>query len=92
MQSGITGSGIDSGPDIAPAELAATGVPVLFIAGSEDVLFPVAAIRAMHTQLDGSSLIEIGGAGHSAFRERPEELDAAVAGALEYTLNGIYQR
>jgi pimeloyl-ACP methyl ester carboxylesterase len=66
----------------APAELAATGIPVLFIAGTEDVLFPIEAIRLMQRQVAGSRLVEIPDTGHSAFYESPVEFNAALLTAL----------
>ncbi|MCB1854788.1 MAG: alpha/beta hydrolase [Halieaceae bacterium] len=66
----------------APARLAATGIPVLFIAGTEDVLFPIEAIRLMQRQLTGSQLVEIANTGHSAFYESPDEFNAALLAAL----------
>jgi len=73
----------DWGVPCPPAELAATGVPVLFIAGSEDVLFPIEAIRQVQESVAGSFLVEISGAGHSAFWERPEDFNDSVASALQ---------
>lgn len=66
-----------------PAELAATGVPVLFIAGSEDVLFPIEAIRQVQEAVPGSILVEVSGAGHSAFWERPVEFNDSIASVLQ---------
>lgn len=71
------------GDPCPPAALAASGVPVLFIAGSEDVLFPIEAIRAMQESVAGSFLVEVSGAGHSAFWERPQEFNDSVASALQ---------
>ena len=71
------------GAPCAPAELEVTGVPVLFIAGSEDVLFPVEAVRRVQAQVDGSFLNELSGAGHSAFWELPVEFNDSVASVLQ---------
>jgi pimeloyl-ACP methyl ester carboxylesterase len=71
------------GTPCPPAELGATGVPVLFIAGSEDVLFPVEAIRLVQEAVDGSFLVEVSGAGHSAFWERPVEFNDSIASVLQ---------
>tara|TARA_R110002110_G_scaffold91264_2_gene237515 strand:- start:138032 stop:138796 length:765 start_codon:yes stop_codon:yes gene_type:complete len=66
----------------APSELAATRVPVLFIAGSDDVLFPVAAIRLMQQDIAGAGFVEIPDTGHSAFYESPQAFNTAVLAAL----------
>jgi len=65
-----------------PGALAATGVPVHFIAGTEDVLFPLEAIRLVHQEVGGSSLVEIPDTGHSAFYESPRAFNSAVLAAL----------
>ena len=70
-------------PRFEPAQLAGGGFPVLFIAGVEDVLFPIEAIRLMQQQVAGSNLVEIADTGHSAFYENPEEFNAAVLAVLE---------
>jgi pimeloyl-ACP methyl ester carboxylesterase len=58
-----------------PEDLGATGVPVLFLVGSEDVLFPPRAVRAVQARVTGSTLVEIDRTGHSAYFERPEVFD-----------------
>ena len=70
-------------PKFSPQQLAATGVPVLFIAGVEDVLFPVEAIRLVHQQVVGSQLVELEDTGHSAFYESPDEFNAALLEVLQ---------
>jgi pimeloyl-ACP methyl ester carboxylesterase len=67
---------------LTPAELGALGVPVLFIAGEEDVLFPVTAIKAVQEQVAGSEWTEVTSAGHSAFYEQPEQFNRDVADFL----------
>lgn len=66
----------------APADLAATGIPTLFIAGTEDVLFPIEAVRLLQAQVEGSFLVEINDTGHSAFFESPTEFNDSVLSAL----------
>ncbi len=61
-----------------PGELAATKVPILFIVGLEDVLCPPDAVRALQAHVPGSFLVEIAGAGHSAYLERPTEFNDSV--------------
>jgi 3-oxoadipate enol-lactonase len=67
----------------SPGELAATGLPVLFIAGEEDVICPPALIRVMHDQVPGSRYVEIPRAGHSAYFEQPAPFNAALVAFLE---------
>jgi pimeloyl-ACP methyl ester carboxylesterase len=75
--------GGDWGAPCPPAELAASGVPILFIAGSEDVLFPIEAVRLVQEAVAGSFLVEVSGAGHSAFWERPVEFNDSIASVLQ---------
>ena len=56
---------------LTPHELGALGIPILFIAGEDDVLFPVPAIREVQSQVTGSEWVEMVGVGHSAFYEDP---------------------
>ncbi|WP_308910446.1 alpha/beta fold hydrolase [Pseudokordiimonas caeni] len=68
---------------IAPEALAEAGIPTLFIAGHEDKLFPVEAIRLMQERIAGSFLVEVVGAGHSAFFERPGEYNDTLLSLLQ---------
>jgi pimeloyl-ACP methyl ester carboxylesterase len=58
-----------------PEDLAATGVPTLFLVGEEDALFPPRAVRAVQARVPGSQLIEMPRSGHSAYFERPSVFD-----------------
>ena len=60
------------------AQLSATGVPILFVAGSEDVLFPPNLIEAFQQTLPGSAFLEIADAGHSAYFEAPAVFNQQV--------------
>lgn len=60
------------------AELGATKVPLLFVVGEEDVLFPPAEVKAAHLALPGSSFVELPQAGHSAYFETPVAFNEAV--------------
>jgi 3-oxoadipate enol-lactonase len=57
-------------------------LPVLFVTGTEDEVMSPEAIRIAAETLPGARLAEIAGAGHSAYFERPEEFNEAVAGFL----------
>ncbi len=61
-----------------PEELAATGVPVLFLVGEEDALFPPQAVRAVHAAVPGSRYVEILRSGHSAYFEPPAVFDQVL--------------
>lgn len=65
-------------PRHAPERLGALGCPVLFVAGMEDILFPIEAIRAVQARVPNSFLVEIVDAGHSAFIERPTEFNDTI--------------
>ncbi|MGH6993826.1 MAG: alpha/beta fold hydrolase [Caulobacteraceae bacterium] len=61
-----------------PEDLAATGVPILFVAGEDDVLFEASSIRAVSEATVGSRYVEIAGAGHSAYFEAPARFNSVV--------------
>ena len=69
----------------APADIAATGVPTLFVVGAEDVLFPPAEVRVVHEAIDNSSFVELTASGHSAYFETPDPFNAAVLDWLDGT-------
>jgi pimeloyl-ACP methyl ester carboxylesterase len=69
-------------PLISPQALAATGIPVLFLVGEHDVLFPAAAVRQMHSEVAGSALVEVAGSGHSVFYEDPAVFNAELLSFL----------
>ncbi|MBS0285665.1 MAG: alpha/beta hydrolase [Proteobacteria bacterium] len=62
-------------PTYAPEAIGGGRFPILFIAGVEDVLFPIEAIRRVQTRVPGSFMVEVSDAGHSAFLERPVEFN-----------------
>lgn len=66
-----------------PAALGATGVPILFVVGEEDVIFPAEMIRAVHEQAPGSKYAEIPNAGHSAYFEQAEAFNRVVLEFLD---------
>ncbi|MCC6381272.1 MAG: alpha/beta fold hydrolase [Dehalococcoidia bacterium] len=63
-------------------QLAALGVPVLFVVGEHDRITSPAMIREAHTLVAGSSYYEVRGAGHSAYFEAAEEWNAVVEAFL----------
>lgn len=73
-------------PLVRPDALAATGIPMLFLVGQADLLFPARAVRQMHKEVAGSEFVEIQGSGHSVFFEDPESFNAAVLTFLAKSL------
>lgn len=67
---------------VSPAALGASKVPVLFVVGVEDVLFPPQEIHAVQSLTEGSEYLEIAAAGHSAYFEQPEMFNREVYGWL----------
>ncbi|MBS0417861.1 MAG: alpha/beta fold hydrolase [Proteobacteria bacterium] len=65
-------------PLVSPQMLASARIPALFIAGQHDLLFPPAAIQAVQREVPGSFYVEVSGAGHSAYFERPTEFNDTV--------------
>ncbi len=65
---------------LAP-ETVGGGRPVLFLAGTRDPLFPIAAIRCVQARVPGSFLVEVD-AGHSVFFEHATEFNDSVLSFL----------
>jgi pimeloyl-ACP methyl ester carboxylesterase len=63
-----------------PAEdLKRLPVPVLFISGTEDIVFPPPAAAALATLVPGAMLESVSEAGHSVYFERPKIFNRLVA-------------
>jgi pimeloyl-ACP methyl ester carboxylesterase len=69
----------------APEELASAGVPVLLLAGDEDIVMPPFAAEAIAAVVPGARAQRIALAGHSAYFERPAAFNAAVGAFLAGT-------
>lgn len=69
--------------DVDPGRLVEADLPVLVLAGEDDVLTPVPLVREVHERLDGSTFVTVPGAGHSVYFERPEEFNDLVAAFLD---------
>ena len=67
------------GTSVPDAALAALAIPVLFVVGAEDALFPPDAIRASAAKIPGARVVLIPRAGHSPYFETPAEWNRAVA-------------
>lgn len=68
---------------VQAADLSRMGFPVLFVCGSNDILFPVEAVRLAQAQAEGSFLVEISDAGHSAFLEQPAQFNDTILTLLQ---------
>ena len=76
-------------PKWTPAQLAASGRPVLFVAGEHDVLCPPKMVKVLHQLVPGSRYAEIPGAGHSAYFEAPELFNPLLMGFLDETFGAV---
>ncbi len=73
---------------VVPHEkLKALTMPVLFIVGAHDPIFPVSSIRLAANLIEGSSIVEISGAGHSPYFEKAPLWNAAYRGFLRSSSN-----
>ncbi|MCX4748514.1 alpha/beta hydrolase [Kitasatospora sp. NBC_01287] len=68
-----------AGHEKAAALAALARVPVLVLAGTEDLLTPVAHSEAIARALPLAELVLVPGAGHLVMLERPEEVNARLA-------------
>jgi pimeloyl-ACP methyl ester carboxylesterase len=66
------------GPGVKPEALGATGVPILFLVGAEDALFPPELVADVQKLVKGSRFVELPRAGHSAYFESPAAFNQAV--------------
>ena len=65
------------------AELKRLTVPVLFISGKEDVVFPPPAAAALASLVPGAKLESVPEAGHSVYFQRPEIFNRVVSNFFE---------
>ncbi len=66
--------------------LRALKVPVLYLVGDEDVVFPADAAPALAKLTPGARVARVPEAGHSVYFERPREFNRLVDGFLAETL------
>ncbi len=64
--------------DRAPALLATLALPVLFLTGDEDCIFPAAAGPALAALAPNGRAVRVPKAGHSVYFERPAEFNRIV--------------
>jgi len=66
-----------------PEALAGAGCPVLFVAGDEDIVLPPFAADAIAPMLPQARVVRFPDAGHSAYFERPDAFNLAVAAFMD---------
>ncbi|MEJ8572378.1 alpha/beta fold hydrolase [Microbaculum marinum] len=71
--------------DVAP-RLDAIEVPTLCIAGSEDKATPPTSVRAIAERIPGAEYVEVAGAPHMLFLERPGEMARLAREFLDRTI------
>lgn len=68
---------------VSTEQLAAINVPIMFLAGQDDILFPIEAIRLVQEQVEDSFIVEFDNCGHSAFFEKPIEFNDSLLSFLQ---------
>lgn len=69
-------------------QVAALGVPVLFVAGTHDEIFPASLLADSAALIPGAIYVEIAAAGHSPYFEQPEAWNQAVLRFLQSAQEG----
>ena len=64
--------------EATPERLASLTVPVLFVAGQEDVLVPPDVVKMASKLVPGCAVVEVSEAGHSVYFEQPEVFNHEV--------------
>ena len=72
-----------TGDGVAHKDLDATGVPVLVITSADDVQFPPRLVIDSAQLLANASIVEVAGAGHSTYFERPDLYNDALVAFIE---------
>ncbi len=70
------------------AMLAATRVPILYIAGSDDILYPPDCIKRISALVPNSRYVEIPDVGHSAYYEDPATFNRHLGAFLDGLAQG----
>ena len=73
---------IMSSYQFAEDALTALTMPVTFLCGEVDPIMPPAAVRDVATRIPGADVVEVAGAGHSAYFEQPEVWNRTVRGFI----------
>jgi pimeloyl-ACP methyl ester carboxylesterase len=66
-------------PSVEDADLTGFSVPTLFLYGSEDTVGQPEVGRLAATLIPRSRYVEVPGAGHSVYWERPDEFNGIVS-------------
>jgi 3-oxoadipate enol-lactonase len=61
-----------------PAELAATGIPLLIVSPEEDIVIPPPALRALAGEIEGSRIVQLPRTGHSPYFENAQAFNECV--------------
>jgi 3-oxoadipate enol-lactonase len=69
--------------DVEVAALAASGVRILYVVGSDDILYPPDCIRRVQALVPNSALVEIPDVGHSAYFEDAVTFNQHLTAFLE---------
>jgi pimeloyl-ACP methyl ester carboxylesterase len=69
-------------PPISIERLSATGIPILFLVGANDILFPPELVKQVQERIPGSAYQEVPGSGHSVYFEKPQEFNDIVLSFL----------
>ncbi|GGD61163.1 alpha/beta fold hydrolase [Lacimicrobium alkaliphilum] len=80
-KSNLTGQYADN--KVSPQQLGKHDFPILFVAGQDDILFPIEAIRMVQEQVPDSFIVEFDHCGHSAFFEKPVEFNDSLLSFLQ---------
>ncbi len=68
---------------VSPEQLSKLNIPVMFLAGQDDILFPIEAIRLVQELVENSFIVEFDHCGHSAFFEKPIEFNDSLSSFLQ---------
>jgi 3-oxoadipate enol-lactonase len=66
-----------------PADIAATGIPLLLVSPREDIVIPPPALHALARAVPGSRLVELEQAGHSPYFERAQAFNRCLGEFLQ---------
>ena len=58
--------------------LAATGIPILYMVGDQDILAPPRTIEIAASQVSGAQFLSVTETGHSVYYEQPELFNREV--------------
>lgn len=65
-------------PGVTVGQLSAISIPILFLVGAKDILFPPDVVRSISEMIPSSGYHEVADSGHSVYFEKPREFNEAV--------------